>query len=120
LDGEQLKEFLNANYILSPFQSGFRKQHSTISAALKAINDIVGALDNRNICAPLFIDLSKPFDKVDHCILVNSLVSIGLSKHSVDCSDGWLFLFRFAHFQGGSSRLSTRAHIILKLYKQTL
>lgn len=35
-------------------------------------------------CAVLFIDLSKAFDTVDHGILVNSLVSIGLSKHSVD------------------------------------
>lgn len=84
LIGEQLKEFLNINDILSPFQSGFRKQHSTISAALKVINDITGALDNRKIYAALFIDLSKAFDTVDHCILVNSLVSIGLSKHSVD------------------------------------
>lgn len=84
LVGEQLKEFLNINDILSPFQSGFRKQHSAISAALKMINDIAGALDNRKICAVLFIDLSKAFDTVDHGILVNSLVSIGLSKRSVD------------------------------------
>jgi len=102
---------LNINDILSPFQSGFRKQHSTISAALKVINDIAGALDKRKICAALFIDLSKAFYTVDHCILVNSIVSIGLSKHSVD----W-----FANYLSGrtqSVRVAGSVSSFLPIYK---
>jgi len=82
LVSEQVKEYLNAQSILSKHQSGFRKKHSTTTAALKVINDIVKALDDKKHCVSLFIDLSKAFD---HSILVQRLISIGISHHSV----GW-------------------------------
>ena len=56
---DQLKEFLYTNAILSTYQSGFRKKHGTITAALKVVNDITVALDKS-----LFIDLSKAFNIV--------------------------------------------------------
>ena len=45
LVSDQLKEFLDFNNILSPFQSGFRKRHSTVTAALMVLNDFIHALD---------------------------------------------------------------------------
>ena len=42
---DQLKEFLNSNYLPSKLSSGFRENHSTITAATKVINDIFVALD---------------------------------------------------------------------------
>lgn len=83
LVANQLKDFLNTNAILSTSQSGFRKQHSTISAALKVVNDISGALDKKQHCASLFIDLSKAFDTVDHDILKTRLHNSGLSEQAV-------------------------------------
>lgn len=83
LVSDQLKDFLERNDILSRHQSGFRKKHSTVSAALKVLNDILEALDLRKLCVALFIDLSKAFDTVDHEILVDTLHKIGLSEHSV-------------------------------------
>uniref|UniRef100_A0A3B3HCE9 Reverse transcriptase domain-containing protein n=1 Tax=Oryzias latipes TaxID=8090 RepID=A0A3B3HCE9_ORYLA len=80
---EQLKEFLYSNELLSTLQSGFRKKHSTITAATKVINDILVALDNKQYCAALFIDLSKAFDTVDHIVLKQRLISFGLSDHAV-------------------------------------
>ncbi len=59
---------------------GFRKKHSTTTAALKVLNDIVGSIDNGDFCASLFIDLSKAFDTVDHEILLHRLKSVGLSS----------------------------------------
>lgn len=59
---DQLKEFLESNNILSPLQSGFRKQHSTITATLKVLNDLIEAMDSKKYCVALFIDLSKAFD----------------------------------------------------------
>lgn len=56
---EQLKEFLYSNGILSEYQSGFRKKHSTVTAAVKVTNDIGVALDKKQHCASLFIDLAK-------------------------------------------------------------
>uniref|UniRef100_A0A8C5N2E5 Reverse transcriptase domain-containing protein n=1 Tax=Gouania willdenowi TaxID=441366 RepID=A0A8C5N2E5_GOUWI len=80
---DQLKEFLYSNEILSKLQSGFRKKHSTITATMKVINDIIAALDKKQYCASLFIDLSKAFDTVDHAILKRRLHLIGLSEHTV-------------------------------------
>lgn len=39
LVSNQLKEFLGSNNTLSSFQSGFRKQRSTVTAVLKVLND---------------------------------------------------------------------------------
>ncbi len=83
LISEQVTCCLNANKVLSINQSGFRKKHSTTTAALKVLNYIVGSIDNGDFCASLFIDLSKAFDTVDHEILLHRLKSIGLSSDVV-------------------------------------
>ena len=85
LVNDQVKDYLSLNNILSPFQSGFRKQHSTATAAIKVINDIVEAMDAKKYCAALFIDLSKAFDTVDQSISCQRLSTIGMSDHAV----GW-------------------------------
>ncbi len=43
------------------------------------------SLDNKNHSAALFIDLSKAFDLIDHEILKQRLLSVGLSVNTV----GW-------------------------------
>lgn len=62
------------------YQSGFRKRHSTITASLKVVNNIMESLDHKKPVLLLFIDLSKAFDIVDHHILKQRLLSIGLSR----------------------------------------
>lgn len=59
LVNNQLQSYLDENRILSPFQSGFRKLHSTGTASIKVLKDVYEALDAKNYCAALFIDLSK-------------------------------------------------------------
>ena len=81
---EQLKEFLVDKNILSMFQSGFRKNHSMITATMKVLNDITCTLDSRKSCAAIFIDLTKAFDTVNHDILLSHLDSISLSEPAID------------------------------------
>ncbi len=83
LVNKQLTQYLNYYNILSSNQSGFRKGHSTTTATLKVLNDIVESLDNKQHCACLFIDLSKAFDTVDHNILLDRLRWVGLSEHVI-------------------------------------
>ncbi len=81
LVNKQLTQYLNDYNILSSNQSGFCKGHSTTTATLKVLNDIVESLDNKQHCVCLFIDLSKAFDTVDHNILLDRLRWVGLSEH---------------------------------------
>lgn len=80
---DQLKEFLYTNAVLSTYQSGFRKRHSTITAAMKVANDVLVALDKKQHSALLFIDLSKVFDTVDHKVLKLRLINSGISEQAV-------------------------------------
>lgn len=83
LVSDQLKEFLYTNAVLSTYQSGFRKRHSTITAAMKVVNDVLVAVDKKQHSALLFIDLSKAFDTVDHEVLKLRLINSGLSEQAV-------------------------------------
>ena len=85
LVNDQVKDYLSQNNILSLFQSGFRKQLSTATAAIKVINDMLEAMDAKKYSDALFIDLSKASDTVDHSILRQRLSTIGMSHRAV----GW-------------------------------
>lgn len=113
LVSEQLKEFLSVNNILSEFQSGFRKEHSTISASMKVVNDIIEALDSKKMCAALFIDLSKAFDMVNHCILKQRLLNIGLSEKAA----GWFENYLSDTVGLSASPLTVSLQVSYKLYQ---
>ena len=61
---------------------GFRAGHGCTSATLKVLNDIITAIDKRQYCAAIFIDLAKAFDSVNHHILICRLSSLSFSN---DC-----------------------------------
>ena len=63
-------------------QSGFRAGHGCTSATIKVLNDIITAIDKRQYCAIVFIDLAKAFNSVSHNILIGKLNSLGFSN---DC-----------------------------------
>ncbi len=77
---EQVKQFLTENKIVNEFQSSFRSSHSTITAAMLVTNDIIKYLDSKWHCAALFVDLSKPFDSVDHKFILQRLSCVGFSE----------------------------------------
>lgn len=47
---------------------------------MMVINDVVDALDKKQQCAALFVDLSKAFDLVDHELLLNKLMNAGFDR----------------------------------------
>jgi hypothetical protein len=78
----QLTGFLDVYSIFSGMQSGFCSGYGCVTATLKVLNDVTIALDSKQCCAVIFIDLAKAFDTVDHSILVGRLRDIGVSEVS--------------------------------------
>ncbi len=69
----QLIEHLKGNKLYDKFQSAYRTFFSTETALLRVKNDILNAMDNRNVMLLLLLDLSAAFDTIDHSILLNRL-----------------------------------------------
>jgi hypothetical protein len=67
----QLLSYLNDNNLLPSLQSGFRSGHSTETAVLHVLSDILAAVDRGEFAALVLLDLSAAFDTVDHHILLN-------------------------------------------------
>jgi len=79
---QQLVSYLKTNSLLPDLQSAFRAHHSTETAVLKVMSDILLALDSGNLALLTLLDLSAAFDSVDHATLLRrlqkSMVSVGL------------------------------------------
>ena len=55
------------------FQPGFRVHHSTVTALVKATNNILVASENESASILAVLDLSAAFDTIDHNILLHRL-----------------------------------------------
>ena len=61
--------YLDANALLPPTQSAYRRRHSTETALLKVVSDIRMAIDRGNVAILLLLDMSVAFDTVDYNII---------------------------------------------------
>jgi hypothetical protein len=69
----QIQEHINNNNLLPSNQSAYRKYHSTETAMVKIMNDLLLAVDNRRSVYLILLDLSAAFDTVDHDLLLKRL-----------------------------------------------
>ena len=53
-------------------QSGFRKNHSTETALIKIIDDLLFNLDKDRVSGVVLIDYCRAFDMVDHELLLKN------------------------------------------------
>ena len=58
---DQLYHYLTENCIISPYQSGFRSLHSTVTALLEATDSWAMNIDRGLVNAVVFLDLKKSF-----------------------------------------------------------
>ena len=78
-----LYNFLLENNILYQKQFGFQNAHSTEHAILQLVNQITEALSQGKYTLGIFIDLSKPFDTVNHNILLEKLKAHGIQSENL-------------------------------------
>lgn len=74
----RLLEYLNQQNILYDHQYGFRKGRSTSLPLIHLLNKISTAIDQNEITAGVFLDLSKAFDTLDHEIFFSKLEYYGI------------------------------------------
>jgi len=70
---QQLKTYLQSSGLLPSLQSGFRPGHSTETAVLRVLSDLLQAVDSGDVAALVLLDLSAAFDTLDHAILCRRL-----------------------------------------------
>ena len=73
---KQLSEHVTASKLNEQNQSAYRNQHSTETALLKIMNDLLLIADNQQVALMTFLDLSAAFDTVDHKMLLSRLQSM--------------------------------------------
>ena len=110
LVAQQLLHYLNSSGLLPDLQSAFRAHHSTETAVLKVLGDILRALDKGDLAMLTLLDLSAAFDTVDHTTLIRRLKeTYGLGGKVLNWFSSYLNS-RKQHVRCGTSR-STPASV---------
>ena len=69
----QLHEHMVVYDLYPAHQSAYRKDHSTETAIIKIMNDILLSMNDQRVTLLLLLDLSAAFDTVDHALLLQCL-----------------------------------------------
>ena len=70
---KQLNEYRADNDLFEKCQSAYKEFHSTETALLKILSDLLVAMDDRKCSLLVLLDLSAAFDTVSHDILLENL-----------------------------------------------
>ena len=69
----RIKTIIETKELIPDHQFDFRNKHSTIEQMHRLINEIIVALENKEYCTALFIDIEKAFDKINHERLLQTI-----------------------------------------------
>ena len=82
---DELRSHLETNKLSEILQSAYRAQHSTETALLKVMNDILTDCDSGNVSLLNLLDLSAAFDTIKHRILLQRLeITFGVSGTALE------------------------------------
>jgi len=83
-------EYLIRNNKLVVHQSGNRKLHSTETALLYVTDQLLKAMDSKQLSIMVFLDMSNAFDSIRHNILLCKLQNLDFSQGALDWFQSYL------------------------------
>lgn len=86
----QLIKYVEANDILPPLQSGFRKNRGTLTALLDVTDNILAEQDNGRGTILTLLDFSRAFDCLNISLLLSKLTYYGFDRRTVGWFDSYL------------------------------
>lgn len=72
----RINEHLDINHLREPHQSAYRAGHSTETALLKVVNDMICAIEKQECILLVLLDLSAAFDTVEHSMMLSRLQNL--------------------------------------------
>ena len=76
---DSLQIYLDNNKLISKFQNGFRKNHSTQQTIFKYTTDHLLNNNDHETSIPIYINFRKVFDTVNHNKLINKISKYGIA-----------------------------------------
>ena len=86
----EMYEYLVSNNLLTQFNSGFKKNDSTVNQLINIVHHIYKGLDDNNDVCMVFLDVSKAFDKVCHRGLLFKLKQLGICGNLLEWLESYL------------------------------
>ena len=86
----QLISHLDQYNILTEFQNGFRKSHSTIDTIFRYTTDLQLNKDNKSNTISLYVDFKKAFDTVNHKLLIQKMGSFNIKNQALNWIKSYL------------------------------
>ena len=86
----KLLHHLDKSDQLSPFQYGFRKNHSTQDTVTCFTDCIRKGIDDGYVTAAVFVDFRKAFDNVNHQLLIKKLPGFGIQNQELKWLENYL------------------------------
>ena len=86
----QLLSHLDQYNVLTAYQNGFRKNHSTIDTIFRYTTDLQLNKNNKLNTISLYVDFKKAFDTVNHKLLVHTLKNYNMKNKAIDWIGSYL------------------------------
>ena len=104
---DQTMNYLTESKILYRHQSGFRKNHSTVTFLTYLTDKILTGFDSGLLTRVILIDLQKAFDPINHDILLRKMAVLRFSDRSINWFQLYLSNRSFrVNIQGKYSRIA--------------
>lgn len=99
---KQICNYLEDADLRDPFQSAYRKHHSTQTCLVRMLDKVRQATDKRMVTVSVFFDFSKAFDKVDHLTRIRKLKKLNFS----DSALSWIYSYLVSRTQSVRDRVA--------------